>query len=287
VTVFGELIYVFVLASVLVGLVMGWMGIRFMRPPRNHPGQFALERARRNRPETVVVCAGDSLTHGVVSANYVELLEERLSDDGFFFVNAGINGDMAYNLRLRLEPIIACQPDFVTVLIGTNDVNAIMSEGNQQRYVKSNHLPREPNLEWYTSELESIVKTLQARTSAHIAILSPPVLGEELYTRPNRTVATYASAARDVARRSNVTYIPLFELMCEELDQAGHQPLEVFEDGLGRIVRASLKVLLLRQSFDAVSDAAGYYFLTDGIHLNSRGAKRVAGLIERFLEGEG
>lgn len=282
----GALIYGVMVAAVLAVLFFGWMGIKFVRPPRNHPGQFALERARRNRPERVVVCAGDSLTHGSVSENYVELLEDRLSDDGFFFVNAGVNGDMAYNLRLRLEPIIACQPDFVTILIGTNDVNAIMSQTNLERYMKSNHLPKEPTLEGYESDLESIVKTLQARTRARIALLSPPVLGEELFTSPNRTVAQYASKVRDVARRCDVTYLPLFELMCEELDQNGHQPTLQFEEGLGRIARAALKRFLLNRSFDALSDEAGYYFLTDGIHLNTKGAKRIAGLIERFLEGE-
>ena len=73
-----------------------------MRAPENNPGAF-LERGRQTTTRTLVVCAGDSITHGVVSANYVEMLERRFAADGYEFVNAGINGQLAYNLLQRLD----------------------------------------------------------------------------------------------------------------------------------------------------------------------------------------
>ena len=80
-----------------------------MRAPVNNPGAF-LKRGRQTTTRTLVVCAGDSITHGVVSANYVEILERRFAADGYEFVNVGINGHLAYNLLGRLDDVVACRP---------------------------------------------------------------------------------------------------------------------------------------------------------------------------------
>ena len=59
----------------------------------------------------------------------------------FRFLNHGVNGDLAWNGLQRLDRVIAERPDFVTILIGTNDVNATLSERNLLRYHAFNHLP--------------------------------------------------------------------------------------------------------------------------------------------------
>ena len=80
-----------------------------------------------------VVCFGASLTAGRVSFDYVELLNARPSLSGYRFVNHGVDGDLAWNGLQRLDKVIAGQPDAVSILIGTNDVNATMSERNLLR----------------------------------------------------------------------------------------------------------------------------------------------------------
>ena len=50
-----------------------------------------LRRRRPSGARRVVVCAGDSLTHGLISANYVTLLQDALGDRGTVFVNAGVS----------------------------------------------------------------------------------------------------------------------------------------------------------------------------------------------------
>ena len=42
----------------------------------------------------------------------------------FSIVNAGINGDLAWNLLERLDDVIDCNPNHITILIGTN-VNSL------------------------------------------------------------------------------------------------------------------------------------------------------------------
>ena len=136
-----------------------------MREPENSPSAF-LRRGRRITTRTLVLCAGDSITHGVVSANYVDMLERRFAADGYEFVNAGVNGNLAYNLLQRLDDVIACQPDVVTVLIGTNDVNATFSQEWEDSYRKEQKLPEKPTLAWYRLNVERIIDRLRSETDA-------------------------------------------------------------------------------------------------------------------------
>ena len=120
-------------------------------------------RRRHARPtNVVVVCAGDSITNGLMSANYVSVLQHDLGRS-YDVVNAGVNGELAWNLLQRLDDIIACQPDVVTVLIGTNDAAAHIDESWQADYVKRQHLPQQPTLDWYEESLERIVTRFEER----------------------------------------------------------------------------------------------------------------------------
>ncbi|MFV8052550.1 SGNH/GDSL hydrolase family protein [Mycobacterium sp. 48b] len=71
-----------------------------------------------------IVCAGDSITRGKLSADYIAMLRQRPVGERAEFVRAGVNGDLAHNLLQRLDTVIAADPDVVTVLIGTNDARA-------------------------------------------------------------------------------------------------------------------------------------------------------------------
>ena len=46
----------------------------------------------------IVVCLGASMVRGQVSYNFVNLLDQRVTKDGFQFINAGVAGDQAYNV---------------------------------------------------------------------------------------------------------------------------------------------------------------------------------------------
>jgi lysophospholipase L1-like esterase len=79
-----------------------------------------------SRAQHLVVLLGDSITAGVMSANFVDQLTVRMGHDGYQFINAGINGDAAYNLLQRLVPIIDAKPDAVAIMVGTNDLQAYL-----------------------------------------------------------------------------------------------------------------------------------------------------------------
>jgi lysophospholipase L1-like esterase len=238
-----------------------------------------------------VVCFGASLTAGTVSCDYVELLRGRPALADFRFLNQGVNGDLAWNGLQRLDRTIAQRPDFFTLLIGTNDVNATLSERNRLRYLAFNHLPvRYPDLPWYEENLRQIVERVRRETKASIALLSLAVIGEDLEHEANRRLERYCEAIRRVAREQNTAYLPLHEKMVNYLrehdaDRAALPPRLPYRDGLTNVGTATaLRASGL--SWNEISRRNGLLLTTDCLHLNSVGGGMIADMIEGWLRAE-
>jgi len=234
-----------------------------------------------------VVCFGASLTAGTVSFNYVNLLGTRRSLGGFRFINHGVNGDLAWNGLQRLDRVIAERPDFVTILIGTNDVNATLSERNLMQYKALNHLPSEPTLAWYECNLGMIVKRLKQETCARLALLSLTVIGEDIDHAANRKIDLYNDAIRRVAREENIACLPLHERIVAYLHEHEGDRAELssrleYSDGLTNVGNA-FTLHARGSSWDEVSRRNGLLITTDCLHLNSIGAGIIADLIEAWL----
>jgi GDSL-like Lipase/Acylhydrolase family len=146
----------FVLLALLFLFVVGMCALIYFvdaRKPRHDPQAF-LQRGKR-AVSSVVVCAGDSLTHASLSADYVSRLRQRLSSHAYEIVNAGLNGNESTDLLRRIPDIVRCKPDAVSVLIGSNDVRT--------------RFPQEAELAFQTN-LNAIVGELRKKNrSAHRA----------------------------------------------------------------------------------------------------------------------
>ncbi len=251
------------------------------RRPAGSPTDF-LRGGRPDGTRAVVVCAGDSITHGVVSASFVEPLRARLGGDGYAFVNAGINGNLAWNVLGRLDEMIACRPDAVTLLVGTNDVLGTLGPDWESMYRRQQGIPATPTLERYVETMRAILDRLAAETGARVAILDLPPIGEDLDSPTNDLVRTYNAALRAVAAgRSGVTVLPLHDRLVALLPP-GHAPRPF--DGTRRLMGAAIvRRAVLRQPWSRISADHGLALLTDGAHLNDRAAVLVADLIEAWL----
>ncbi|MFW5861507.1 MAG: SGNH/GDSL hydrolase family protein [Spirochaetota bacterium] len=276
------LVALIILAAIIIFLVAAYAYIYndAQRLPLNNPTYYV---DHRNPDDTrkVVVCAGDSITHGSVSVNYVDMLQKRLGDK-YIFVNAGINGELAWNLDQRVNQVIACNPDYVTILIGTNDANASMNEKSSKRYIKDMGLPRKPDKQWYRDNLEKLVDKLKKETDARIALLSLPPIGEEPGNDAYERATEYSREVKTVARAIGVTYLPLHEKMTARIVTTAPR---VSYNGTTEpaMYKALARHYLLGKSFDEIAEINGLIYLTDLLHLNSRGAGEVADLIEGFL----
>jgi len=230
-----------------------------------------------------VVCVGDSLTRAQVSTDYVSMLRARTDLRRFRFTNAGVNGDLAFNVRERLDGLLDLQPDVVTVLIGTNDANASLTEKNTRKFMKMKKLPTRPTLEWYRANLTSIVTRLAQETDARVALLSLPVLGEEIGSQSVRRSTIYSAVIKEIAQAHQVAYLPLHERQIEHLQSIDHRPGTVFRDGRALSATAAIQHFVMRRSFDNISDRRGLELTTDMVHQNTRGATMIAELIAAFV----
>lgn len=264
---------------------MSWLpvGLRKLLPGwrRDAPEAFLLE-GRRPDTKLLVVCAGDSITQGQVSANYVDRLARRLGPEGIQFVNAGINGDLAFSVRARLDEIVACRPDVVTLLVGTNDINARLDATWERRYRSDQKLPVSPTLEYYLENVDAIVTRLQAETSARVVLIEIPLLGEDLSGRMNGLVREYNAALQALTARRGLECLPLYGRMVELLPP-DHRP-PPYVGNIGAIVQAGMWSMLGR-SWNTIAERNGLLLLTDHIHLNDRAADLLAELIGRSLTG--
>ncbi len=253
--------------------------------PDNDPRAFLASKSTGKGK--VVVCIGDSITHGRVSHNYVNDLAMKFPADTYSFVNAGINSELAYNVLQRIDEIIKCHPDYITLLIGTNDVLATLNMKNADRYIKEMDLPQKPDINWYRDNLAAIISRLQIETNARIAILSLPPITEDLNHVGYKKSIKYSAIIREIAREKNLAYLPINETMVEDIRRHPDSKKSRYEGGdRGDLYTAIISYYLLGRDWDDIANRNGFLYMTDSIHLNRRGAMIVANFIAGFLQDQ-
>jgi lysophospholipase L1-like esterase len=229
--------------------------------------------------KTTVVCLGDSITKGMVSYDWVRELSRKMPE--LRFLNHGKNGDLAYNALQRVDAVIRANPDVVVILLGINDV--LHAVPGIELRIKKTDLPQTPDRNWFRTNLVEILRQLQTRTQARILIASLPVLGEGLDHLTNQLVQQYNDIIRQTAEQYSLVYLPLNEALVRILEQEPVANPILLEDSFGIIVKAMVRRLVLRQSFDKISAVNGLKLTTDTIHLNSRSGKILGDLVETGL----
>lgn len=234
----------------------------------------------------LLVCIGDSITHGSVSHNYPRILRHRIGFD-FVVVNAGINSDLACTVARRLDEIIALRPDAVSILIGTNDVLATMSAYRFHFYrAQKRILPEdEPSPAHYEAHLRDILERLRSEIpESRVALFSIPILGENLKSRAIEKTIEYSATAKRLADEFEVTYLPI-----------GEQQREILlrEEGRGSayhwiwttlsMYTAVFKHYALHRSWDQIGKSSDLILMSDGVHMNSRSAKLIVELLEGWI----
>jgi lysophospholipase L1-like esterase len=145
-----------------------------LRTPAGSPATFI------NAKTTIVACLGSSSTAGKGQAfDWISELAQRPRNKGTSFLNFGVGGDLAYNALQRLPKMLASHPDKVLVLIGGNDVIALVSNKARRFFRISKHLPKEPSPEWLRENLRAIVRELKTGTPASVGLCSLFLIGQQ------------------------------------------------------------------------------------------------------------
>lgn len=237
----------------------------------------------------VVACLGSSSTAGRGQAfNWIRELEERPRNRHVSFRNFGVGGDLAYNALQRLPDVFRCEPAKVVVLIGGNDVLALVSEKVRRFFRITKHLPQDPSPEWFRDNLREIVRRVKSESGAAVALCSLPPIGEDpSSTNPfqseiNQRIQEHCAIIRDIAREEEASYIAVHEALLAQITQSPGLAMTDFQ--FLPLYRDAFRVLALRMSPDQIAKSNGWRFHTDGVHLNSRGGRVVADLIQEFID---
>ncbi|MBN1532009.1 MAG: hypothetical protein JXA20_05045 [Spirochaetes bacterium] len=249
----------------------------------DHDPSWCLRHREECKNRKRVVCIGDSITHGRVSCDYTAMLARTIEPRGFVVINGGRNSELSYNVLRRLPEIVACDPAYVTILIGTNDSNGSIDEASRMQKMRKMELPQRPDPEWFRANLREIVRQLKGRTRARIALLTLPPVSEDPH-HPNFIHSTiFNTIIRETAREEGIACLPLHETMTAALRGRESRPAFLFRDREFRTYWAFLKHRLFGESWDEISRENGFLLLTDYVHLNCDGAAVASGLIGEFI----
>ena len=274
-------------------LVAIWPQMDFGCPESRAPTYgraSAGDRANLCDVSVVVACLGSSSTAGQGQAfGWIDELAGRPQNARYSFKNLGVGGDFAYDALQRLPAVIATQPDRVVVLIGANDVLAMVFP-NVRRLLGGfmKHLPRDPAVEWFKENLEAIVTHLKADTDATIGLSSLGPIGEAPDSndphqrRLNDLVTQFSGIIKQTAAANGLAYIPFYERLSEQIAASPGRALTRFR--FLPLYRDTFRFFVLRKSSDDIAAANGWRFHVDGVHLNRRGGMILAGLVQGFLD---
>lgn len=281
------LIAIFITVSQLAIIYLIYYRIilnRIFSLPKNNPKEFVekfLSNSINSFSKKRIIFIGDSITHGNMSVNFINIIASELGEEKFDFINGGLNASLTYNVIQRLEDIIACKPDYVTILIGTNDAHRSMKLYKHSITNRQLNLPKEPNKEWFIENLREIIVKLKEKTSAKIAICSIPPIGENTNHDAFYQSIDFSKTIKTIAEELKINYLPVNEQMLEYLELNPSKPKHPVEHKLYGIV--AVKHYILGKSLDKISKDYGFTLLVDHLHLNSKGAKIIADLILEFL----
>jgi lysophospholipase L1-like esterase len=232
----------------------------------------------------VVACLGESLTKGEVSYDWIGDLQSRPQNASIRFVNLGVGGDHSYNALKRLPQVIECLPDKVVVLIGGGDVLCTLSPTRDRIFRIWKRLPQKHSPEWLEENIRQIARKLKNETTARVALCSLPLAGEDPASEVNRRARDYSMIIKQIADEENVSYIPFYERMHEQVAASpGRAFVSNFLFDFLSQCQAAFKILVLHKDLDEVGKQSGWRFHVDGIHLNSRGGKILADLVQEFV----
>ena len=237
----------------------------------------------------VVVCCGDSITHGHIGYDWVGSLRKK--DNSKVYINAGINADLTWNLNQRIDDILKHNPDYVTILIGTNDVIGSQPvKLLQDYYIETKGLPKIPTKDWFEEQIEVFIKTIKNETSAKIAITTLPWLGERKDDPIINEIRHFNVIIKNLAIKYDLTLLDLFKKLEENIEENNNRtnfdvsiPYTTSEIRRLRGLRAVILYYVFGWSWNDIGKKYNLQFLCDHIHLNERGGYIMEDLVRKFL----
>lgn len=291
-------------------------------PARDVDDFVARRRSGEIAPDArVVVCVGDSITHGdpCCSPDWVAALQRRHPDVAF--VNAGVGGDLAHNVRARVRGVAARvgSVDAFTLLVGTNDARfrggaagACSDPMTNSYYAAQKKVPfawkRDPGLggagfpsnDRYLADVAAIVAEMaEASPNAPILLLSVPPLGDKVVFGAGAEAHDDDAEAAHVdgeirsmnaglnalaAKTPRAEYLPFYERCADRLAALPGAKTPYSARWSNAIVADANKGRAVHgRTYDAIGAGLGLYGCCDMIHPTEQAAALALALVEGAL----
>ena len=249
-TVVGYFASVFAIAHLYVGY-------RALSLPSRNTHKF-----RRSSPkESVIALLGDSHTHGHVGYSWVNQLRNSCQGS---FVNAGVNGELAWNALQRLPSVLALKPQVIILLIGSNDVMGCFNAQDGQFYVQQHKLPQLPSEQFFQDNMRALLRQLE-QSGVNCAVCTLPPLGEVRDSAINKDVDRFNSFIKKAAREIKIPVLDLNACIWQliETDDAQKSSKNTVDYSpsrgikIGRMYISVMKYYLLGYAWDDCGAAFG------------------------------
>lgn len=282
---------------------------RLQKKPPNRPDEYLkIQSLRGDHAKKVVYMLGDSHFHGRFGFDVVGLLngwkmeqskaynpegqspeqealvQEADVSEQYEIVNDGVNGRTTTQGLKQLPTLVACRPDAVVVLLGTNDIFRAHSDAGRQ----------EASLQ-VVNNMESLVDGIRwGVPNCRIAIVSLPIIGEQMDTAVNQGIVATNAQLKDLCERKSCALLPLNESQAAvigarmEMRQSGDGEMKAplvrpRHPGIMMMLGTAWAKVMLHKTCAEVSTNNGLTVTTDCVHLNDIAGIRLAVLIARFL----
>ena len=248
--------------------------------PENSSSEFSINKENK---KPVVVCCGDSITHGHIGYDWVGSLRKK--DKTKLFINAGINADLTWNLNQRVKDIIKHNPDYITILIGTNDaIGSQPVKQIQQYYIQTKGLPKKPSIEWFEEQLDELVSILTNKTNARISLITLPFLGEQKDSEIIQVVKDHNRIIRDISNKYGTTLLDFFKKFDSIIIDNNSIPYTTSELRRLRGLRAVILHYVFNWTWKDIGRKYNLKLLCDHIHLNEDGGQILEEMVKDFLQ---
>jgi len=216
---------------------------------------------------------GASLIRGSISAPLPPRVVARLGLDDVHVLNAGVSGDLAWNVARRAPAVVAWKPDVLFMMAGSNDVLASLTEARARRYRRLKKLPQTPDAQFSRDSLRALFDAV--RTVPRVIVGTLPPLGEDLDSDACARVRTTNEVIARAADERGWTVADIYTAIATRIGSGG-RPLP---SGDHLVLSAAFQRYILRRSYESIARTHGFRALSDGIHFTESSADAAADVI--------
>lgn len=294
---------------IIPAAIVGYVGYQALRMPSGNPVDFKRTPKQDVEGSKLIACVGDSMTHGHIGHSWVSDL--RQAYPGHTVINAGINGNLAWNVDQRLDEILDLRPDIVLLLVGSNDVMGTFSEEDGHTYIMDQGLPQLPSRQFFRDNYRSILTRLGRLSDLQYAVISLPPLGEQSNSDINQLVDEFNNDIRSISTDTDTQILDLNQGIWglinshgennggnngarnlpssegkEEFEPKSRDSGSDYKPGIPRLVTmcsAIFRHYFLGETWDQIGEHSGLVATCDFIHLNERAAGVMLELVRHSL----